>query len=99
MTGADGNNLAQRMADKNGSNAYGADGYVNFEKKDDITTLTVWSGRNKSGEQGAFQMFKSGEKAPDANSAVRSISINSKTGEVKLEPAKREAQTGSHIKR
>jgi hypothetical protein len=44
-------------------------------------------------------MFKSGGKVPDANSAVRSISINSKTGEVKLEPAKREAQTGSHIKR
>jgi hypothetical protein len=34
------------MADKNGSNAYGADGNVNFEKKGDITTLTVWSGRN-----------------------------------------------------
>lgn len=99
MVGRDGQIMAQQVADKNGSNVYGADGWVNYDKKGDTTTLTVWSGRDKTGDQGAFQLFTPGGKGPASGAAIKSVSINSKSGEVKLEPIRREAPTGSHIKR
>lgn len=96
---ADGNNLAQLVADKNDSRVYGADGWVNYEKKGDVTTLTVWSERDGKGAQGAFQQFVPGGKGALAGAAIRSIRINTKTGDVQFNPVRREAATGTHIKR
>lgn len=94
-----GSSLAQLVADKNGSDVYGADGWVNYERNGDIATLTVWSGRDKTGQRGAFQLFSPGSKGPRSGQAIRSIEVNLKTGEVTFEPVRREAPTGSHIKR
>jgi RHS repeat-associated protein len=86
MAGADGKSMAQQLADTNGSRVYGADGWVNYEQIGDTTTLTVWSGRDQSGTQGAFQLFTPGSEGPDSSSAIQSISINTKTGDVTFVP-------------
>jgi RHS repeat-associated protein len=96
MTTDAGNNQAQSLANINKSSVYGADGWTNWVKDGDVTTVKVWSGLKGTGTQGAFQKFLPGGDGPVAGAAISSISINTKTGGVSY--TYRESVTGSRIK-
>src|SRR5690606_21056306 len=65
---------AQFVADRNASKVYGADCFVLHNRKDRITALTVHSGRNGEGEQGAFQLFEpGGNGVPVEGASIREI--------------------------
>jgi len=81
---ASGRNLAQTIANENKSRVYAADGYVNYEQRGNTVTLTVWSGLNKTGSQGAFQLFKPGGSGPSKGSEIVAIKINVQTKAIEI---------------
>jgi RHS repeat-associated protein len=91
-----GKSAAQIVASRNKSVVYGADGYVNYDEQGDKITLTVWSGRNKSGSRGAFQQFSPQGKGPVNGAAISRIVIDTKS---KTATLTYEKETGSHIQR
>jgi RHS repeat-associated protein len=90
--------LAQSVSNLNKSTVYAPDGYVSFQKSGDKVNLSVWSGLDRTGKQGSFLKFSPGGSNGSMSGSIKSIDVNMKSGEVKVNFSNPQSVTGSNIK-
>jgi hypothetical protein len=90
--------LAQNVSDLNKSTVFAPNGFVSFLQTGDNVNLSVWEGLGRNGSQGNFLRFTPGGSGGSISGSIKSIDVNLKSGNVRLNFTQAQSVTGSNIK-